>query len=87
MEPWGESAAAGFCPWSDGCGEALWDRFISFERAGEGRKHFSGEESVAFWLVGGDAEANAEEADIEGGVGMCLGFSGPLRSASCLPFE
>lgn len=53
-----------FCPWPPSCGAALLDLFIRFERAGEGWKHFSGEESMALWLVGGDREDNAEETDV-----------------------
>lgn len=66
LETRGEGGAGGFCPWPDSCGEAFLDLFMRFERAGEGWKDFSGEESVALWLVGGDREDNVEEADLEG---------------------
>lgn len=60
-----ETEAEGFCPWPESCADALWDLFIRCERAGEGQRHFSGEESAALWLVG-NAEDKGEEADVEG---------------------
>lgn len=65
LETGGKGGAVGFCPWPDIWGGAFWDLLIRFERAGEGWKHFSGEESVALWLVG-NVEDNVEEADSEG---------------------
>lgn len=82
----GGEGGGGFCPWPESCGDALWDRCSRSERTGEGWKLFSGEESVALWLVG-NADGNIEEADAEGYVYISLGFSGPLRSASLLLFQ
>lgn len=86
LETEAEVGAAGVCPWPDSCADAFWDLFIRVERAGEEQKHFSGEDSVALWLVG-NAEDNGEEADVDGYVQILWGFSGPLRSASILPFQ
>lgn len=64
LETGGEGEIEGFCPWSASCGAVLLDLFIRSERAGEGWKHFSGKESVALWLSGGDRVDNADEADV-----------------------
>lgn len=61
----GEGAAEDFCPWPHSCEDAFWDLFIRCERAGEGQKHFSGEESVCLWLVRDTAD-DVGEADAEG---------------------
>lgn len=60
-----EGGTEGFCPWPESCGAARWDLCIRSERVGEGWKLFSGEGSVALWLVGNE-EGNREEADAEG---------------------
>lgn len=65
LETGGEVGAEGFCPWPESCADALWDLCSRSERTGEGWKLFSGEESVALWLVG-NAAGDIEEADAEG---------------------
>lgn len=42
----GGERAEGFSPWPDGLYDALLDLSIRFERAGDGWKHFSGEEGM-----------------------------------------
>lgn len=66
LEIRGEGGVGGFCFWLDSCGDVFLDLFMRFERVGEGWKDFFGEESVVFWLVGGDREDNVEEVDLEG---------------------
>lgn len=71
------------CGWPECCGKrVLLDLSIRSERAGEGWKHFSGEERTVPSVTG-----SAEDNKVEGCVQRSLFFSGPLRSPSVPPLE